>query len=341
MNGNDMMKVLNGLDEGFVAEAAETRINAKRRGFSRRSVSIAVGIAAAVTFALPAGAYAYERFIHRENVEHYIEGAEIIEQQSPDAVVNHVMENKNYRLTVDTMLSDGHNAVMILTHDARSIKGLGIKSYSIPETYVSYADGTPGPFGQTDWAEDLPVTSWEGFAYDNTVNPFGFDRTVSVINCETIDLSKDVKVEFFTDSKDHAGARLYFWKRDYPEILRSNDPEIDLNEEVNNDLEGMEFTTSFAPNVKCVPLYDGEGTEIFMSAFELYSEKGRVFAEDDDIDELSIFFIANDGERIALDNDKYDIGTYLGYERDYVIYGEFIDPDEYIGVEINGVKYMR
>lgn len=348
MNGNDMMKALNGLDEGFVAEAAETRINAKRRGLSRRSVSIAVGIAAAVTFALPAGAYAYERFIHRENVEHYIAGAEIIEQQSPDAVVNHVMENKNYRLTVDMQLSDGHNVIMVLTHDAKSIKGLRIKDWAspAPETYLTYADDTPGPFVHTDWAGDVPMVwnfcGFSGYAYDDKNNPFGFDRTLSIFSCDNIDLGKDIKIEYFSDSKDKHSAQLYYWQRDYPELLERYAPDFDLDTKIKNELDGIEFTTSFAPNVKCATLYSADGTEIYLSAFEVYSETGRLFAaEGESIDTQSIFFITNDGKREALKDDKWKTGIHSGDDCDYVIYGRFIDPDEYMGIEINGVEYMR
>lgn len=341
MNGHDIMRAMSGVDEELVLEYAQ--FAPKKVGRIKRAVQTGVIIAAAAAFAIPAGAYAYDKFIHRENVEHYITGAEIIEQQSPDAVKNHVMKNSDYCLTIDAALSDGHNMIMVFTHDARSIKGLRIKEHICPETYITYADGTPGPFQHTDWAGDVPMTwNFGGYAYDEKSNPFGFDRTLSIFSCRDIDITKDVKIDFFCDSKERHSAQLYYWKRDCPELLKSVAPDFDFNEKITNELDGMEFTTSFAPNVKCVPLYAENGTEIFMSAFEVFSEKGFVFAdEDSSIDSDDVYFITNDGQKLRLGSDEYKTGIHSSEDCDYIIYGKFIDPDEYNGIEINGVEYRR
>lgn len=344
MNEYDIMRAMNGTDEHFVSEYAEFT---PRKGISiKRTVRTMAVIAAAAALVIPAGAYVYSEFIHRENVEHYIIGTELIEQQSPDAVKNYVMENADYRITIDTALSDGHNVMMVLTNDAKTIKGLKIKGWIVgsPETYITYVDGSAGPFkpvGQIYKA--IAGMYGDGYAYDDyDKSPFGFNRSVKIFSCRDIDLSKDVRIEFFSDIKDRHGAALYYWRRDYPELLKSIIPDFDLDEEITNDLDGMEFVTSFAPNVKCVPLYDEKGTEIFMSAFEVFSEKGRTLAgENNIIDPYSFFLITNGGEKRNLDLENFHFHIETNVECDYIIFGEFIDPDEYLGVEVNGIRYLK
>ncbi|MCH5350193.1 MAG: hypothetical protein J1E40_12770 [Oscillospiraceae bacterium] len=340
MNEYDIMKAMNGVEEQFVSEYTEFT---PRKGISiKRVIKTSIIIAAAAAFVIPAGAYVYSEFIHRDNVEHYITGTELIEEQSPDAVKNYVMENNDYRITIDSALSDGHNVMMVLTNDAKTIKGLEIKAWTggLTETYITYADGSAGPFktiGQTE----RPMTGMSGYAYDDyDKSPIGFDRRVSIFSCRDIDLNKDVKIEFFIDVKGRHSAELYYWRRDYPELLKSVIPDFDLDEEITNDLDGMEFITSFAPNVKCVPLYAEDGTEIFMSAFEVFSENGRTLAgENNIIDPWSFFFITNDGEKIPLNFENYNIKSRE--DCDYVIFGDFIDPDEYQGIEVNGIRYLK
>lgn len=343
MNEHDMMRAMNGIEENFISEYAE--ITPRKGVRMKRMIRTGVMIAAAATLAVPMVVYAYSGFVHRENVEHYITGADIIEEQSPDAIKNYVMENADYCITIDSALSDGYNVIMVLTHDAKSLKGLKVKDWvgCSPETYITYADGSAGPFEHTNWAGDIPMTmNFGGYAYDHLDNPYGFDRTMSVFSCQNIDITKDIKIEYFSDSKDRSSAMLYYWKRDYPELLKSVIPDFDFDKKITNELDGMEFITSFAPNVKCVPLYDENGTEIFMSAFEVYSEKGFVLASENNIIDLqNSFFITNDGEKTPLKSDEYQTGIHADADCDYIIYGKFIDPDEYKGVEINGVEYLK
>lgn len=342
MNEHDIMRAMNGVEEHFVSEYAE--FTPRKSINIRRAIRTGVIAAAAAALVIPAGAFVYSEFIHRDNVEHYIAGTELIEEQSPDAVKNYVMENNDYRITIDSALSDGHNVMMVHTNDAKTIKGLEIKDCTggLYETYITYADGSAGPFktiGQTE----RPMTGMSGYAYDDyDKSPIGFNRSVSIFSCRDIDLSKEVRIEFFLDVKKRHSAELYYWRRDHPELLKSVIPEFDLDEEITNDLDGMEFVTSFAPNVKCIPLYAEDGTEIFMSAFEVYSEKGRTLAgENNIIDPYRFFLITNDGEKVTLDLENFTFNIKTRDDCDYVIYGRFIDPDEYIGVEINGTTYLK
>ena len=52
-------------------------------------------------------------------------------------------------------------------------------------------------------------------------------------------------------------------------------------------------------------------------------------------------FIKDTGERISLERSDGKQHAYRSDERAYLIFGEFIDPNEYVGVEVNGVEYYK
>ncbi len=359
MRGNDLLRAMNGIEAGFIESAKENRTEKSQKNRKKR-IRLIAGIAAAVLVALPAAAYAGSIFLHRDNIEHYITGTELIAEQSPDAILNAVTENSDYRITVDSALSDGHNVMMVLTHEAKSPKGLLIrKDMSFPETYIRYEDGTPGPYQKTAQSDETPRTFPDGaYAFDhNVIN--GFSRTVTILNCQGVDPEKDVRIEFFHDL-DRASGMLYFWKRDAPDLLKEVIPDFDFDRKITNELDGLSITMHFAPNVKCVPLYNADGAELFLSAFELYTEEKNVLSETvtSDYDEIlggtceqdvplihpeNAYLIRNDGEKELLDDDPAQSKSSLGMRQDYdyFIFGRYIDPDAYAGVEIDGVQYLK
>lgn len=358
MKGNDLLRAMNEIDESFIQSAGRSQA-AKPRSRKKR-IRMTAAIAAALICAIPAAAYAAGAFLHGDNVEHYITGAELLEAQSPEAILNAVTENANYRITADAALSDGHNVMMILTHEAKTPKGLIIKSdLGFVETYLKYADGTPGPFRKTPESDETPRTSPDGgYAFDESAG-LGFDRTVTILNCRNVDPEKEVTIEFFKDL-DHTRAAFYYWKRDYPDLLRQTIPDFDFDRNITNELDGLSITMKFAPNVKCVPLYREDGAELYLSAFELYTEQSDVLSTTvtSEYDEVlgdtceqlvplikpeNLCFIRNDGERVPFvpdpEFDKSDI--CMGEDFNSFIFGMFIDPDEYQGVEIDGVSYLK
>lgn len=330
MKGNDLMKAMNGIDEKYLAEsenAMNNNLKSKKRAFR-----IAISVAAAAALAIPVGAYSYNTFIHRESVEQYVSNAKLIEQQSPEAVKNLVTENDDYRITVDSVLSDGNIVMMVLTHEPKTDKGLQIKSHvgGCPGACITYADGSAGPFDHPEIADGIPLTFAVGHAVTTEADSVEYEKTVSMFRCNYIDLSKDVKVEFFADEYGRSGVLQYFNNR--------NDPDNELI----NELEGLEITTSFAPNVKTVELHSAEGKTISMSSFNIYSDDPSVvdipFDEiTDDMSDYQFVLIANDGERRVIESE----GRSSSVDYGYITYGEFIDIEEYKGVEINGVEYLK
>lgn len=330
MKGNDLMKAMNGIDEKYLAESENAMNNNQKN--KKRAFKIAIGAAAAAALAIPIGAYSYNTFVHRDNVEQYVSNAELIEQLCPEAVKNIVTENDDYRITVDTVLSDGNIVMAVLTHEPKTEKGLEIKSHvgGCPGACITYADGSAGPFEQAGAAREIPMTFAQGYAATTASDSVEYEKTVSLFRCKDIDLSKDVKVEFFIDERGRSGVLQYFNNRNNPDS------------ELVNELDGLEFTTSFAPNVKIVELHSAEGKTVSMSPFDVYSDDPSVvdIPFDDITDDMSDYqfvLIANDGERRVIES----TGRGSSVDYGYIIYGEFIDIDAYKGVEINGVEYLK
>ncbi len=328
MKGNDLMSAMNGIDEKYLSESEDYAKNNRRP--KRRAFKVAVGVAAAVAvLAVPVGVGAYNTFVNRETVEQYVSNAELIEEKSSEAVKNIVTENNDYRITVDSVLSDGNIVMMILTHEALTDKGAQIKNHvnGCPGACITYADGSAGPFEQNGF-DGIPMTGpIKGYAISSETEFTGYDKSVSLFSCKDIDLSKDVNVEFYSGERGWSGALEYFTNRDNPDHTGY--------EGSVNELDGLEFTTSFAQNVDCVQLQSADGKSISMSSFDVYSNDPSIIMP---LEDSEFFFITNDGEKKPFPTDK---SCSTRSDCGFIIYGEFIDINEYKGVEINGVEYMR
>lgn len=327
MKGNDLMSAMNGIDEKYLSESENyTQNNRKpKRTVFKAAVSVAAAVA---VLAVPAGVYAYNTFVNRDTVEQYVSNAELIEQISPEAVKNIVTENNDYRITVDSVLSDGNIVMMILTHETLTEKGSEIKNHvnGGPGACITYADGSAGPFEQNGF-DGVPMISIGTYAISLETEFTGFDKSVSLFSCKDIDLSKDVNVEFYASERGWSSTLEYFTKR--------NDPDYTGEEELVNELDGLKFTTSFAQNVDCVQLQSADGKSISMSSFEVYSSDPSIIILSDDIE---YFFITNDGEKKPFPVETTGVSNS---NHGYVIYGEFIDINDYKGIEINGVEYLK
>ncbi len=320
MNEIDMVQAINGIDEKFLSESEQF----KSPKLIRIGYKAAI-IAATILIAVPVCAFTIAAFLHRDNVEHYIAGADLIEQQCPDAVINQVTENDDFCVTLDALLSDGHNVMIIYT--AEAISKTGREHFNRlrywPQGYLSYADGSKGPvhtiFGSYSY-EDL-----------NEVREHNSIRSSSIIECKGIDLEKEIHVDLYMND-------IYSFAADY---FYGMDPELsgiihEGDQEITNYYDGIGFTASFAPNVTCNTLYSSDGRQIYMSSFELYADDPSVIP-----DLVSVTLIKDTGERIILDKRDGSRHASISDDRSYLIFGEFIDPDEYTGVKVNGIEYWR
>lgn len=327
MNEHEFLKITGGIDEGLAAEYGA--LTPRKRISAKRGVQIAVGVAAAAALAIPAGAYAYKTFIHKDTVDFYMADADRLEEQEK-FVTNYVMENEHLRRTVDLQVSDGHNVLTIETQEEKDEIGeLFVRNVIQGKHLITYTDGSPGPYFYDDYFGNIPhvgMASCTGFSEsaDNLYN-----KLLTIYSCEGIDLDKEIRITYFANDNKDIDAEQYFWK-DFPE-MDEYAYIFEYDGETDNWLEDFEYVTSFAPNVECVPLHSEDGDEIFMSQFEIFSE-GK---------ELPLSFsefrlILNNGEKCPLDMQNRLFGG-----EDYVTFGEIIDLDDYAGVEICGVEYLK
>ncbi|MBQ2101879.1 MAG: hypothetical protein II477_12550 [Lachnospiraceae bacterium] len=341
MNETDLIQAINGIDDKYLSESEEPY---KKFGMIRNPYGLIIIAVAILAFVVPVGAVAIRHFLHRDNVEHYISGTDVVSLKNPNVIKNLMSENDDYRLTLDSLFSDGHNAMIIITSEAISENGqtrFNQNEFGIylPSFCVKYADGNGGPYHHlTNPDIDLPVieTSY-AYEYLEEVKDRDDMRFASIVNCRGIDLRKDIKLEMFECDRRSGDEWTYFIRRD--PILAQNPIVVarftDDRADGINYLEGIEFIVNFAPNVTCNTLYDADGRQIFMSAFELYSDDPAVIPGLCDVT-----FIKDSGERV-----RYEISDRVHASRDKdwacFVFGEFINPDEYAGVEVNGVEFWK
>lgn len=341
MNETDLIQAINGIDDRYLFESEEPY---KKFRMMQNSRSILIVAAVILVIAVPVCAFAINSYLHRDNVEHFVSGIDEATRNNLDIIKNLVSENEDYRLTLDTLLTDGHNAMIIITSEAISENGrtrLNQNEFGIylPSFCVKYADGNGGPYHHlTNPDIDLPVIE-TSYAYEYLEEAKDRDdvRFASIVNCGGIDLGKDVKIEMFECDRRSGDEWTYFIRRD--PILSQNPMVVarftDDRADGTNYLEGIEFIVNFAPNVTCNTLYDADGRQIFMSAFELYSDDPTVMPRIPDIT-----FIKDSGERV-----RYEISDRVHASRDKdwacFVFGEFIDPNEFVGVVVNGVEFWK
>ena len=312
-----------------VTGKAEQEINdtKPKKRIKRRIISFI--IAAAVL--LPVGAYAAGRLFHKENVEWYLKGSERIEQNE-SAVKNYVMENKDFKITIDSQLSDGHNVMMIRTNEAKNSKakemlknGMGMSN--VLYTKAHYANGSDGP--NVNNVQGAMRTG--GYAFGEHAS--SGDAEVVILSCRDIDLKKDIKLTYYQAEGDAEGVEI--------------GDEEDYEEPYLVKLDGFEFTTSFSPNVKSIELKSKDGKKLVLSEFEIYSPDDRYFGENIGKEMTNgVPTHAEVSERVSLiknNGEKYEISKDNKTQAldDYIIFGEIINVDDFKGVEINGVEYLK
>ncbi len=320
MNEHDLLKAMCDTDEKYIKEYLEMR-PIKHIKISK-AFKTAIGIAAAAAFAIPVGAYAYNTLIHRDSVEMYLENAEKVEASGN--VENQVMENEHIRITLDTVLSDGYTALAIVTLDALDDYG---KNYILthPDIMLKRTDTGKAVFpsgsgGMDDWLEQ------------RTNNSIKYYHSLDLTR---IDPSCDYEMIFysygiFTDEEHHA-ANGKEYKTDENFIPVDNPLGYDFIAKVN-----------FSKNVDTVTLTGENGIVLILSQFELISDGDDIDLME--VDHKSFRLIRNDGtleERsgfsgYGVEKDEYHNKTFSAMS-----FKKFIDLDEYKGVVIDGVEYLK
>lgn len=306
---NDKMLDIVGLaDEEFLREAEGKPMMKQskcRRRFSAKIVAIA---AAAAVMTVTAGAYAVAKFNNRESVDMYLADADKVE--SNGHVENQVMQNEHVRITLDTVLSDGYNAMVIVTLDALDDYGRNFIKYR-PWFMLKRKDNGETVFptgggGMNDWVEQEKK---------DTI------RYYHTIRLDDKDKECDYDMVFCSDG--------YFDGKERSVECKDYIP-------VNNPLgNGFIAKVNFKKNVETVDLKSKDGKSLTLSQFELI---GDIDGDSDCFGSFSL--IKNDGTKEKLDLPKMTLSSFsdsLGT----LEFGKYIELDDYKGVELCGVEYLK
>ena len=296
---NDIISRVTGKAE---KEMTDTKIKPKKK-IKRKVITFLV----AAAILLPTSAYAAGRLFHKDNVEVYLKGSERIEQNE-SAVKNYVMENEDFRITIDTQLSDGHNVMMIETYEGKTRYGRNY-IYDMADfgAKSEYADGTEIDLDYTWGIEPIDSIHMRRGGHAKSG-----DAKVKVYSCNGLNIQNDIKMTYYA----FAG------------------------EEGRTKLDGFEFTTNFKPNVKSVELKSADGKKLVLSEFEIYSPNNEKIG-----DQLGdfIYAVSQNVSLIKTNGEKYHFSpeNKTSALEDHIIFGEIINVDDFKGVEINGVQYLK
>lgn len=317
-----------------------TKTEKKSRRLAKRSAGMVAAACIAAMMTISAGAYAYSQFMHKSSVERYLgqQTADLLENNG--LALNEVKENEHLRLTADAVLSDGQSAEMIFTLEklddkARElINGLPSPSLRYADTgeeFIPHGSSTAiyfGEDGENDPSADI-------FSFVVRIPPTGTD------------FSRPITL-FFPP---------YF------------------EQETSYLFEGIEFPLDMTKNIETATLTDGSGVELLFSSFGV-SATQLPYSEDDCYDMDNIYMLKADGTREAVPvnidlcysggsqvrvtaaavettdertdgEETYEVVTTYGFNDEAAdgFFSLFVPTlyniDDYIGVEINGVQYLK
>ena len=283
----------------------EKRIKRHNRRFMGFMIAAAVIVIGSVSVA------AYYGFFNKESVAHFNDDADTLEEKGFAA--NQVLENEHIRITIDTVLSDGYNGYIIYTTEALDEEGKDImQRYSIWNNF--YYIGS---------SEQIRFNQRRGGAND-PIDENGRERRYEIYDLTGIDISKDLDTRFGASD------------------MYSDEP-VKCDEyglPVDNLLGDMTATISFEKNCDIVSLTDSDGNKVFLSQFEVLSDDPSInIHNDEQIKQIKL--IRTDGTKEEIDKDKiyYSGGETNGYR--YIVFGKYIELDDYKGIELNGVEYLK
>ena len=255
MNGNDILRAMNGLDNRFVISANRERA-VKHSKNKRIAARFAIGIAAAIVFAIPASAV-YTQFIHKAAVQEYFADDTADYLENNGLALNYVSENEHLRLTVDTLLSDGHIGSMILTIEGLDEVGIEcVQSSSFPEIYLS--DVQTGDYIPLHENGSPELTGGGSKNFDACT-----DTQITIqreLLLDEIDIDKDYILTFGMSSEHDA-------ERDENHVL------------TDNVMEGLSMQANFRPNVDVKEFESENGESLWVSQLGFYTNEEDIVSK--------------------------------------------------------------
>ena len=347
MNGYDMLKAMNGLDEAFVKDARQIS-RPSEKWFDKRALKSAAIILLCLGLLIPSGVYAYQKFFNRETVTYYLGDADAAAAH-PHAVQDIVLENADLRMSIDTILSDGHSVLVIKTVTYKTDL-LQMELTTIP-TLIQYARGSekedPFLFG-----EELPqYTHAESTSsYEDTTGASD-GKVLSLLDLHKRKISADepLLISYYYDST-MAGIERSGDTAEMVQLLKQKTTAIPaaegryllkFTEDSGNLLQGFEFEADVSPNVDVIRLKSAEGKVLYLSDFEIFAEDGSLPKDETSPSHEKPFyrnfrFITKSGQRITLKPATVSSITL----NDCFYFGELVDLENIAGVEIYGKDYL-
>lgn len=300
----------------------------KTRKHSKRFVGFVIAAAVLGAGTIGAGAYAFAQFNNRQNVERYLGQETADKLENSGYAMNAVSENEHVRVTLDTVLSDGQSAEMILTLEKLDDKARDMIRQR-PDIRFSYGDT-----GEEFVPHGSSTSIYYGDDRENDPKADIFSFMVRIPPTGT-DFSRPVNISFITE---------------YGEII--------------GVLEDIGFELDLTKNVETAQLISEDGTELTLSPFGI-SGTTQPYTEDGHYDVFEIIMLKSDGscssvmdmnidltysggKTVYFDSDQADPGDVTPYFTDEVDDGffslflpTFFDIDDYIGIEIEGVQYLK
>ncbi|MBO4866962.1 MAG: hypothetical protein J5582_10460 [Ruminococcus sp.] len=310
MNGNDILRSMNGIDDRFVISAKRERI-IKHSSNKKILQKVTIGIAAAVALAIPAGAI-YTQFEHKGAVMEYFDEKTADYLEDNGLALNYVSENEHFRITVDTVLSDGNVGSMVLTVeslDSEDIDYIGEKPFF--DMYITEKNDVS--------TGDKIFLEGGGSIHHDVVTDTQYSFQKDLYLCD-IDVEKDYVMTFGLDRRD-----------------KKNDPEL---------FDGISFDISFRPNVDVKEFEDEDGRHIYFSQIGFYTDEEETIRRlnhlsntSEDIRLLRKNSILSD--EINITSETYDRSSEKEKPKGCVWFSSIVEINDYNGARLGDMLFKE
>ena len=276
----------------------------------KKLAGIAVTAAALALCSISAAAVI--SYYHAESVDRFFSADELADDVLFTAVS---ADNGNFRITIDKIFCDGENVNMIFTVESLN----GEPLYEMPpesEFMTSKYSITPeiSPDGSFELNAGLHGEGWGASFTDEDManNVYRF-----MLHYSAKQQQRDILGE------------THFRFAEFMYIAENDNPFKDIF-----------LQTNIEKNIDAVTLHSEDGTEALMSQIGFYIKD---FAPDDFVkqsggeEQPTVYYITNEGDKVPTNPNWLGCGPGgVTYTSDHVI-----DLDDYAGVELFGVQYLK
>ncbi len=321
-------------DDEFIAKIKERASNMEKKKIrSRKPAVIAASIAAAAVLTGSVGALV--NYYHQRSVDSFIYDASgtgsavMIDEAS-----TLTSANEHFRVTLDKTYFDGENMTCILT--VESLDGTEIPNLGVYGSHDGdFRDGSV--YNLNCWAST--EYKWNDTDY---ATKRAYEAHITGANLRL------QYTPYIGDEGLEGGTYLKFrdWNYEPPSLYVLSDdgtyvPAVPESEW--NIFHDIVLRTDVEKNVETAELYSEMGAKLILSEIGYYSNEVNAFpifenGITDPADE-NVALVLNDGTTRTFDKfltDAFSVGTSC-----YVLFPETIELDEYMGIEVNGIRYLK